>query len=151
LKEAGQDGQPRSLRERMEKHRSNAACAACHQRMDPLGFALENFDGLGKWRTSADGENVNAAASLPDGTTFDGITGLRDFVVKHKDDYVRALAEKLLGYGVGRGIEYFDMSAIRKITRQSAAVDYRWSSLILGVVRSTPFSMGIVKREEVRQ
>jgi cytochrome c5 len=151
LKEAGQDGQPRSLRERMEKHRSNAACAACHQRMDPLGFALENFDGLGQWRTSADGENVNASASLPDGTTFDGITGLRDFVVKHKDDYVRALAEKLLGYGVGRGIEYFDMSAIRKITRESAAGDYRWSSLILGVVRSTPFSMGIIKREEVRQ
>jgi hypothetical protein len=145
LKEAGQDGQPRSLRDRMEQHRSSPACAGCHQRMDPLGFALENFDALGKWRTVADGERVNASASLQDGTTFEGITGLRNLLVKHKDDYVRTVAEKLLAYGVGRGIEYYDLPAVRKIARESAAGDYRWSSLVLGIVRSAPFSMGIVR------
>jgi mono/diheme cytochrome c family protein len=151
LKDAGQDGVPRSLRERMEQHRDNAACASCHQRMDPLGFALENFDALGKWRMVADGEKVNASASLPDGTTFEGITGLRDLLVEHKDDYIRTFAEKLLAYGIGRGIEYYDLPAIRKIARESAANDYRWSSLIIGIVRSTPFSMGVVKREEIGQ
>ena len=151
LKDAGQDGVPRSLRERMEQHRDNAACASCHQRMDPLGFALENFDALGKWRTVADGEKVNASASLPDGTSFEGITGLRDLLIKHKGDYIRTLAEKLLAYGIGRGIEYYDLPAVRKIAVESAASDYRWSSLIIGIVRSTPFSMGIVKREEIGQ
>jgi hypothetical protein len=119
--------------------------------MDPLGFALENFDALGKWRTVADGENVNASASLPDGKTFDGIAGLRNLLVQHKDDYVRTLTEKLLAYSVGRGIEYYDLPSIRKIARESSPSDYRWSSLVLGIVRSTPFSMGIVRREEVRQ
>lgn len=151
LKDAGQDGQPRSLRDRMERHRSSAACAGCHQRMDALGFALENFDALGKWRTVADGETVNAFASLQDGTTFDGVAGLRNFLVSHKDDYVRTVAEKLLAYGIGRGIEYYDMPALRKIARDSAPSDYRWSSLVLNVIRSTPFSMGIVRREEVGQ
>jgi len=151
LKDAGQDGQPRSLRDRMERHRSSAACAGCHQRMDALGFALENFDALGKWRTVADGETVNAFASLQDGTTFDGVAGLRNFLVSHKDDYVRTVAEKRLAYGIGRGIEYYDMPALRKIARDSAPSDYRWSSLVLNVIRSTPFSMGIVRREEVGQ
>jgi Protein of unknown function (DUF1592)/Protein of unknown function (DUF1588)/Protein of unknown function (DUF1587)/Protein of unknown function (DUF1585)/Protein of unknown function (DUF1595) len=148
LKDAGQDGQPRSLRERMELHRRNPACAGCHQRMDPLGFALENFDALGKWRTVADGEKVNVSASLPDGTTFEGIAGLRDLLLKHKDDYVRTMTEKLLAYSIGRGIEYYDLPAIRKIARDSAPSDYRWSSLILGIVRSNPFSMGIAKERE---
>jgi Protein of unknown function (DUF1592)/Protein of unknown function (DUF1588)/Protein of unknown function (DUF1587)/Protein of unknown function (DUF1585)/Protein of unknown function (DUF1595) len=148
LKDAGQDGQPRSLRERMELHRKNPACAGCHQRMDPLGFALENFDALGKWRTVADGEKVNVSASLPDGTTFEGIAGLRDLLLKHKDDYVRTMTEKLLAYSIGRGIEYYDLPAIRKIARDSAPSDYRWSSLILGIVRSNPFSMGIAKERE---
>ena len=145
LKDAGQDGQPRSLRDRMEQHRQNPACSGCHQRMDPLGFALENFDALGKWRSVADGEKVNAAASLPDGTAFNGIAGLRNLLVARKDDFVRTVAEKLLAYSAGRGIEYYDMPAIRQIARDSAAADNRWSSLILGVVRSRPFSMGIVK------
>jgi cytochrome c5 len=151
LKEAGKDGQPRSLRDRMEQHRNSPACAACHQRMDPLGFALENFDALGKWRTVADGEKVDVSASLPDGTTFEGIAGLRKLLVNHKDDYVRTLTEKLLAYGIGRGIEYHDFPAIRKIARESAPGDYRWSSVILGIVRSTPFSMGIVKNGEASQ
>jgi len=119
--------------------------------MEALGFALENFDALGKWRTVADGETINASASLQDGTTFDGVAGLRSFLVSHKDDYVRTVAEKLLAYGIGRGIEYYDMPALRKIARDSAPSDYRWSALVLNVIRSTPFSMGIVRREEVGQ
>jgi cytochrome c5 len=145
LKDAGQDGQPRSLRDRMEEHRKNPACASCHQRMDPLGFSLENFDALGKWRMIADGEKVDASASLPDGTRFEGISGLRSLLLSHKDDYIRTLTEKLLAYAVGRGVEFYDLPAVRKITRESAARDYRWSSLILAIVRSTPFNMGMVK------
>ena len=143
LKDAGQDGVPRSLRDRMEQHRNNPACSGCHQRMDALGFALENFDALGKWRTVADGEQVNASASLPDGTTFEGIAGLRNLLAKQKSDYVRTVTEKLLAYSIGRGIEYYDQPAIRKIARDSAPGDYRWSSLVLSVVRSAPFSMGV--------
>jgi hypothetical protein len=145
LKDPGQDGQPLSLRDRMELHRNSPACTGCHQRMDPLGFSLENFDALGKWRRTADGDSVDATAALPDGTTFEGIAGLRNLLLEHKDDYVRTLTEKLLSYSVGRGIEYSDRPAIRKIARESRAADYRWSSLILGIVRSEPFSMGIVK------
>jgi hypothetical protein len=145
LKDAGQDGQPRSLRDRMEQHRKNPACSGCHQRMDPLGFALENFDALGKWRTVADGERIDVSASLPDGTYFEGMAGLRKLLLNHKDDYVRTLTEKLLAYGVGRGIEYYDQPAVRQIARESAPADYRWSSLILGIVRSRTFSMSIVK------
>jgi hypothetical protein len=145
LKDAGQDGQPRSLRDRMEQHRKNPACSGCHQRMDPLGFALENFDALGKWRTVADDEKVDASASLPDGTKFQGISGLRNLLVSHKEDYVRTLTEKLLAYSIGRGIEYYDLPTIRQIARESAQADYRWSSLVLGIVRSKPFSMGIAR------
>jgi hypothetical protein len=145
LKDAGQDGQPRSLRDRMEQHRKNPACSGCHQRMDPLGFALENFDALGKWRTVADSERIDASASLPDGSHFEGMGGLRKLLLNHKDDYVRTLTEKLLAYGVGRGIEYYDQPAVRQIARESAPADYRWSSLVIGIVRSKPFSMGIVK------
>jgi hypothetical protein len=111
--------------------------------MDPLGFALENFDALGKWRTLADGEKVDAAASLPDGTAFEGIAGLRTLLLNHKGDYVRTMTEKLLAYAVGRGIEYYDYPAIRKIARAGASADYKWSALVLGVVKSQPFSMGI--------
>jgi hypothetical protein len=119
--------------------------------MDPLGFALENFDALGKWRTVADGEKVDASASLPDGSSFEGIAGLRNLLVSHKEDYVRTLAEKLLAYSVGRGIEYYDRPAIRKIARESAPADYRWSSIVLGIVRSQPFGMGIVNSERVAE
>jgi mono/diheme cytochrome c family protein len=145
LKDPGQDGQPRSLRDRMEQHRKNPACAGCHRRMDPLGFSLENFDALGKWRTIADGETVDASASLPDGTRFSGIAGLRGLLIDHKEDFVRTLSEKMLAYAVGRGIESSDLPTVRKIARDAAAGDYRWESLILSIARSTPFTMGIVK------
>jgi len=113
--------------------------------MDPLGFSLENFDALGKWRATADGETVDAAASLPDGTRFTGIAGLRALLISHKEDFVRTLSEKMLAYALGRGIESSDLPAVRKIARDSAAGDYRWTSLVLAVARSTPFTMGVVR------
>jgi hypothetical protein len=142
LKPAGVDGQPLALRQRMELHRKNTQCASCHRRMDPMGFSLENFDALGKWRSESDGAPVDASATLPDGTRFDGLPGLRSFLASHQEDFVRTFASKLLAYGMGRGIEYTDLPAIRKISRDSAKDDYRWSSVLLGVVNSVPFKMG---------
>ena len=144
LVEPGEDNQPRSVRERLEAHRKNPTCAACHVRMDPLGFALENFDALGKWRTSSDGVPVDAAASLPDGTQFDGIVGLRKLLVDHRDEFVRTLTEKLLSYALGRGIEHFDLPTVRQIARDAAPTGHRWSALVLGIVKSTPFTMGTI-------
>ena len=143
LDEAASD-QPLSVRERMEAHRKNPTCAACHVRMDPLGFALENFDALGKWRTSSDGLPVDAAASLPDGTEFDGVVGLRKLLVGHRDEFVRTLTEKLLSYALGRGIEHFDLPTVRQIARDAAPTGHRWSALVLGIVKSTPFTMGTI-------
>jgi hypothetical protein len=148
LKEAGSEGQPKSLRDRMELHRKNPACASCHQRMDPLGFALENFDALGKWRSEADGVAVDPEASLPDGTRFSGIDGLRTYLADNKEDFVRTLSGKLLAYAIGRGLDYYDQPAIRKIARDAKPHDYRWSSLIVGVVKSTPFRMGSIRSEQ---
>ncbi len=141
LKEPGAEGQPKSLRERMELHRKNPACASCHQRMDPLGFALENFDAVGKWRVEADGAPVDPEALLPDGSRFAGMSGLRTFLTNNKEDFVRTLSGKLLAYAVGRGVEHYDQPAIRKIARDAAQHEYRWSSVVLGIVNSVPFSM----------
>ena len=148
LKDPGEDGQPRSVRERMEEHRKNPACASCPQRMDPLGFSLENFDGLGKWRSSSDGAPVDAAAVLPDGTQFQGLNGLRTLLVSHPEEFVRTLGEKMLSYAIGRVIESDDLPAVRKIARESATQNYRWSSLVSSIVTSTPFTMGIVEPSE---
>jgi len=113
--------------------------------MDPLGFSLENFDALGKWRTVSDGAPIDASASLPDGTNFDGVKGLRTLLLSHKEDFARTLISKLLGYAIGRGTEYYDLPAIRKISRDAGAADYRWSAIVLGVVNSPPFTMGVVR------
>ena len=147
LKEAGESGQPRALRERMEVHRRNPVCATCHVRMDPIGFALENFDADGTWRAASDGAPIDASASLPDGTTFDGIAGLRSLLVTHKEEFARTFTSKLLAYAVGRGIEYYDLPAVRKIARDAAAGDYRWSAIISGIVNSTPFRMSGVSHQ----
>ena len=129
--------------QRMELHRKNPVCASCHQRMDPLGFSLENFDAIGKWREESDGAPVDPAALLPDGTPFEGMGGLRNLLVSHKEDFVGTLGEKLLAYAVGRGVEYYDQPAIRKIARDAAQHEYRWSAVVLGIVKSAPFSMGM--------
>jgi Protein of unknown function (DUF1592)/Protein of unknown function (DUF1588)/Protein of unknown function (DUF1585)/Protein of unknown function (DUF1587)/Protein of unknown function (DUF1595) len=145
LKDAGEEGQPRSIRDRMEAHRRNPACASCHARMDPLGFSLENYDALGKWRTESDGVPVEVAASLPDGFRFEGPSGLRALLVSHSDDFVRTFTERLLSYALGRVLESSDQPAIRQIAREAAAQDNRWSALIMAIVRSTPFTHAIVQ------
>ncbi len=143
LQEAGRDGQPRSLHERMEMHRKNPVCASCHQRMDPLGFALENFDALGKWRTVSDDAPIDPSASFPDGTRFEGIAGLRTLLVSHKEDFARTLTGKLLTFAIGRGLDHHDMPVIRKIVRDAAPADYSWSAIVAGIVKSAPFSMAV--------
>jgi mono/diheme cytochrome c family protein len=143
LKETGENGKRTSVRERMEQHRKDPACAGCHVRMDPLGFSLENFDATGKWRSSSDGAPINATGELPDGTQLEGVAGLRKMLLSHREEFASTFTEKLLTYALGREIEYFDFPSIRKITRDAAANQYRWSSIIEGIVMSVPFQMSI--------
>ncbi len=131
-----------TMRERMEKHRANPACAVCHKVMDPLGFALENFDGLGRWReASGDGNDIDSSGVLPDGTKFDGPTGLREVLLSKQDMFVETFTERLLTYALGRGVEYYDLPVIRAIKNDAKKQDYRWSAIITGIVNSIPFQM----------
>jgi hypothetical protein len=130
-----------SVRDMLERHRADPACASCHARMDPLGFALENFDALGQWRTTDGDTAIDASGLLPDGTSVDGPAALRGVLVAQKEQFVKAVTSKLLMYAVGRQMEYYDAPAIRAIMRAAAADDYRWSSMILAIVKSTPFQM----------
>jgi len=136
-----------TMRQRMEAHRVNPACAACHKMMDPLGFALENFDGIGGWRdvTAPGAPPIDSAGALPDGTPFHGPDGLREVLLKKKDMFVETFTERLLTYALGRGVEEYDHPVIRKITSEAAADNQRWSSIILGIVNSTPFQMRRVR------
>ena len=129
------------MRARLAEHRANAACASCHNLMDPIGFALENFDATGRWRTLEDGQPSDVSGGLPDGSTFAGVAGLEAGLLKHPDLFVTALTEKLLTFALGRGVEPSDAPAVRKIVRDAQANDFRFSSVILGVVNSTPFTM----------
>jgi len=137
---------PTSLRERMEVHRQNPVCATCHRMMDPLGFALENFDGIGRWRTTEEtgipgeeGPAIDPTGVAPDGSTFDGATGLRQILVSRQDEFIGTVIERLLTYALGRRLEASDMPAVRRIQREAAAHESRWSAVILGIVNSTPF------------
>jgi len=136
-----QHGTVVSMRDRMEKHRTNAICASCHSRMDPLGFALENFDAIGTWRTTEGRTPIDVSGVLPDGSHFEGPTGLRNILLSHREEFVQTVTEKLLTYALGRGVEYYDAPAVRAITRAATPNDYRWSALIAGIVKSTPFQM----------
>ena len=128
-----------TMRERMELHRQNPVCASCHKIMDPLGLALENFDAVGGWRDSEGGAAIDATGQLTDGSEVDGAATLRQALVKRSDVFVSTLTEKLLTYALGRGLEYYDMPAVRGIVREAAAGEYRFSSLVRGIVRSVPF------------
>ncbi|MGE0816152.1 MAG: DUF1592 domain-containing protein [Vicinamibacterales bacterium] len=141
LQSTDEAGKPRTMREAMERHRQNPACATCHVRMDPLGFSLEHFDAIGRWRAGDAGGPIDANAVFADGTPIDGVAGLRRFLLLHRDDYVETFVAKMLTYALGRHVDYHDMPAIRRIVRD-AAPDYRWTSIVLGIVRSTPFQMG---------
>jgi mono/diheme cytochrome c family protein len=141
LEVSDQGGKPLTVRAMLEMHRANPVCASCHVRMDPLGFSLENFDAIGQWRTTDAGSLIDASGVLLDGTKVNGPAALRHAIVAQKEQFVRAVTEKLLTYALGRGLEYYDAPAIRKIVRGAAADNYRWSSLIEGIVNSAPFQM----------
>ena len=139
LKPSDDDGEPTSVRAALEKHRQNPVCANCHARMDPWGFALENFDGIGAYRAQENYQDINTTAVLLDGTKLDGPAGVRRVLEGRRDQFVNTVSEKLLVYALGRPVEYYDQPALRKITHEAAAHDSRWSSVILGIVNSMPF------------
>ena len=140
ITEAGDSGKRLSMREAMAQHRSNPVCANCHARMDPIGFALDNFDAVGRWRTvDESGTPIDGAGVFPDGSKFDGISGLRELLLRRPDQFVGTLTENLLTYSLGRSLAYFDAPAVRAIVREAAPGNYRFSSLVMGIVKSTPF------------
>ena len=131
-----------SIRKRMEQHRANPACAVCHRIMDPPGFVMENYDAIGRWRTNDEtGAPVDAVGTLSDGTVVDSPSAFREALVKHEVSFVRTVTEKLLSYAIGRNVDYYDQPSIRRIVSEAAFDDYRWSSIILGIVKSMPFQM----------
>jgi hypothetical protein len=144
LKDAAASGAvtvEQTMRQRMEEHRANPACASCHKMMDPIGFALENFDGIGTWRTAQFGQTLDASGQLVDGSKLDGVVSLREALVRYSPQFVRTFTEKLLTYALGRGVDAPDMPVVRSIVREAARSDYRFSSLIIGIVNSEPFQM----------
>ena len=139
-----------TMRQMMEAHRTNPICASCHKIFEPMGIALENFDAVGAWRTM-DGDNpIDASGVLVDGTKVDGVASLRDSLVSHSDQFVRVVTEKLLTYALGRGIEYQDMPMLRSIVHDSAANKYKFTSIVMGIVKSTPFQMNMKAAGEQR-
>jgi len=134
-------GEGLSVRERLAEHRANPVCASCHQLMDPVGFSLENYDAVGRWRTVDAGKPIDATGGLPDGSEFDGVAGLQQALLSRPELFAGTLTEKLLTYALGRGIEPYDAPAVREIVRRAQAEDFRFSSLVLGIANSTPFQM----------
>jgi hypothetical protein len=133
---------PRTMRQQMEQHRSNVACAGCHRLMDPIGFALENFDAVGAWRARNEGGvPIETADQLANGDKVDGVRGLRDALLRRSDVFVQTLTEKLLIYGLGRGLSPDDMPLVRQIVRTAKPDGYRFSALVLGIVNSAQFQM----------
>jgi mono/diheme cytochrome c family protein len=141
LESSNKDGTPLSVRQMLEMHRANPACAGCHARMDPLGLSLENFDAIGQWRATDAGHAIDASGVLLDGTKVNGPRELRQALVAQKTQFVETVTGKLLTYALGRGLEYYDAPTVRAIDGSAAADDYRWSSVILGIVKSAPFQM----------
>ncbi len=141
LKENTGTVKPLSVRERLAEHRKNPACSGCHNLMDPVGFSLENYDAVGRWQTHEEGQPIDASGGLPDGSQFTGVAGLQQALLSRPEVFVGTLTEKLLTYALGRGVEYYDGPAVRKVVREAQAKDYRFSSLILGIANSTPFQM----------
>ena len=150
LPDRGERGEPASVRERLEQHRANPVCASCHAPMDPLGFALENFDAIGRWRaTSEAGSPIDASATMPSGELFDGPAGLQRVLLGRGEEFAGAVAEKLLAYAIGRGLSHLDRPSVREILREAEVDEYRWSSVVLGIVRSAPFQARRTRPVEV--
>jgi mono/diheme cytochrome c family protein len=148
LKEERDPSKVLPMREQMAQHRANPVCASCHAQMDELGFALENFDAIGEWRDiDAAGSPIDASAKLPDGTKLTGPAELRKVLLNHSDDFLTTLTEKLLTYALGRGLEAADWPAIRQIKREAGRANYRFASLVQGIVTSTPFQMRMAQQQ----
>jgi mono/diheme cytochrome c family protein len=141
LKENEDGAKPKSVRELMEEHRKNPACSGCHSVMDPLGFSLENFDGIGEWRTKDQSGPIDASGQLADGTKVEGPVTLRQALMKHPEQFAGTITEKMMTYALGRGLDYYDMPVVRSIVHDSAKSDYKLTSIIIGIVKSTPFQM----------
>jgi hypothetical protein len=141
-------GKPLTMRERMEAHRESPACASCHKLMDPIGLALENFDGIGRWRTTDAGVRIDPSSTLWDGSAVNGPAGLRQAILSRPEQFARAATEMLLTYALGRGLEYYDMPIVRAIVKDAARTNYRFSSLVTGIATSAPFQTKMKAQEE---
>jgi hypothetical protein len=139
--EGSEPGKTLTMREAMAAHRASPSCAGCHARMDPIGFAMENFDAVGRWRDADAGVAIDASGVFPEGTKFEGIAGLKKELLRQPGQFIHTVAEKLLMYGVGRNLQYYDSPSVRAIVREAAPRQYTLSSLVLGVVKSRPFQM----------
>lgn len=149
--ESKDSGKVLPMREAMAQHRANPACASCHAAMDPIGFAMDNFDALGRWRTvDASGAKIDPTGVLPDGTRFEGVAGLRQVLLSRPERFVSTLTENLLAYALGRSLEHYDRPVVRSVVRNSAPRDYRFSELVLGVVNSVPFQMRKADAQQVK-
>ena len=143
-----------SMRERMEEHRANPVCANCHKLMDPIGLSLENFDAVGAWRlrdgdsVTEQGTPIDANGQLLDGTKVDGVVTLRQALLKQPEIFVSTVTEKLLTYALGRGLQPYDMPAVRAIVGDAARTEYRFSSIVLGIINSTPFQKRVTVMEQ---
>jgi hypothetical protein len=141
LKENETGGKHLSVRERLEEHRANPSCAACHAIMDPIGYSLENFDAVGAWRLKDNGADIAPAGTLLDGTEVNGPEGLRAYLRRSDELFVRNFTRHLLMYALGRVVQHYDMPTVRAVAREAAENDYRFSSIVLGIVKSPPFQM----------
>jgi hypothetical protein len=148
LKERTEGEKPRTMREQIVEHRANPVCATCHKMMDPIGFALENFDAVGSWRSRESDLEIDASGELADGTQVNGVVELRQALTRDPELFVGTFTEKLLTYALGRGIDYRDMPAVRKIVRQAMPANYKFSAIVMGVVQSTPFQMRMATEVE---
>jgi hypothetical protein len=142
LEAHAKDGRALTMREQMETHRTNPICSSCHSRMDPIGFAMENFDGVGKWRDKDGGTVIDASGKLPGGVQFQGPAGLKKLLItNYRGQFEDTVTEKLLTYALGRGLEYYDKPSVRTIMRQAERDNFRMSAIITAIVKSTPFQM----------
>jgi len=141
LKTESEPGKALTMREATVRHRASPVCASCHALMDPIGFAMENFDAVGKWRESDAGAPIDTAGVLPNGVKIDGLAGLKQALLAKPDQFASAVTEKLLMYALGRNLQYYDVPAVRGIVRAAARDGYTFSTLVSGIVKSTPFQM----------
>jgi hypothetical protein len=139
--ESEEPGKMLTMREAMVRHRASPVCASCHARMDPIGFAMENFDAVGKWRDTDAGSPIDTSGVLSDGTRIDGLAGLKQALLAKPEQFATALTEKLLMYALGRNLQYYDVPAVRAIVRAAARDNYRFSSIVMGIVKTAPFQM----------